>query len=192
MVKKWLAVATVIVFTLAILDFFVFKQADMFQQGDQSLKYEKIDDAASLPVGLQVGNQAPDFTLPTIEGNMVSLSSFKGKKVILNFWATWCPPCRDEIPHMVKLYEKYKDDDYVIVAVNMTSTESDIDVVKTFVNDHDMTFPILLDEKGELVALYEMIGYPTSFFLDTDGVIRYRITGALDEELLYQEMSRLP
>ncbi|HLR23447.1 MAG TPA: TlpA disulfide reductase family protein, partial [Pseudogracilibacillus sp.] len=99
-------------------------------------------------VGLGKGEKAPDLELKTLDGEKVKLSDYEGEKVIVNFWATWCPPCREEIPDLQKLYDNY---DVEILAIDLTETESSLDVVEEFVYDEfEMTFPVLLDETSEV------------------------------------------
>ncbi|MBM7603100.1 thiol-disulfide isomerase/thioredoxin [Metabacillus crassostreae] len=137
-------------------------------------------------VGVTEGNAAPDFELTTLDGEKMSLSDLKGKKVLVNFWATWCPPCRSEMPDMQQIYDEY-DDDVVIAAVNLTSSESSIDTVESFVNELSLTFPILLDEKGKVNNEYEVLSYPTSYFIDEEGIIKTKFVGALS----YDQMKKL-
>jgi len=110
-----------------------------------------------------VGKPAPDFKLKTLEGKEVSLSDFKGKVVLINFWATWCPPCLEEMVLFDEVYEKYKDRGFVILAVNM-----DPENLPNFENVY--SFPILIG-KEELLDLYGVDGFPTSFLLDREGKI---------------------
>ncbi|RLQ96750.1 peroxiredoxin family protein [Falsibacillus albus] len=135
--------------------------------------------------GLKKGSKAPDFRLQTIDGKFANLSDFKGKKVILNFWATWCPPCQAEIPHMVKFYnEKAEKLNFQIVAVNLTSLDKGQDKVKSFVKDYHMPFPVLLDAKGEIGKEYGAFAIPTSYILDEKGIIQEKIVGPMDEEMM--------
>ena len=129
------------------------------------------------PVGLAVGNVAPDFELNTVDGKSLSLSDLRGKKVILNFWATWCPPCRDEMPEMQKFYEEHHKN-VEIVAVNLTSQDS-INKIKPFIQEYGLTFPIVLDENGEVLKLYEIEPIPTSYIIDSKGIIRHKFIGPM-------------
>lgn len=121
--KKFLLAAAVIVLLLFIVDKTILKEKGVVEQAGQMQKYDKMDDPEDLPVGLEKGNLAPDFELTDMEGSPVKLSDYRGKAVLLNFWASWCPPCRAEMPHMEKLYNKYKDENFDILAVNLTNTE---------------------------------------------------------------------
>src|SRR5699024_12007909 len=103
--------------------------------------------------GLEVGNLAPDFELETLDGETVKLSDFRGERVMVNFWATWCPPCRAEIPDMQKFYEKT---DIQILAINLTDTESDQEKVPTFVNNYGMMLKVMLDEVSDVVIRYQI------------------------------------
>jgi len=133
---------------------------------------------------VQEGSPAPDFTLSTIDGGTVRLSDFQGKKVILNFWATWCPPCKAEMPHMQNFYEKNKDNGIEIVAVNLTNMDNGKDEIEKFVKEYSLTFPIPLDETGDIGVQYQAFTIPTSYILDTNGVITKKIIGPMDEEMM--------
>jgi thiol-disulfide isomerase/thioredoxin len=136
--------------------------------------------------GLEKGAIPPDFELSTISGDVVKLSDLKGKKVILNFWATWCGPCKAEMPHMQKYYKKYKDADNVeIVAVNLTTSEKrGIKGIEEFIDAYGLTFPIPLDEEGTIKDAYRIIPIPTTFMIGTDGKIGQKIVGPMDEKSL--------
>lgn len=121
-------------------------------------------------VGIQEGQQAPDFSLKTLSGEKSSLQDAKGKKVLLNFWATWCKPCRQEMPAMEKLQKEYADK-LAVVAVNFTSAEKSEKQVRAFADTYDLTFPILIDKKG-INADYNVMSYPTTYILDEKGVIQ--------------------
>lgn len=134
-------------------------------------------ETSSQKIGLEVGNTPPDFELKTLSGDTVKLSDYKGKKVMLNFWATWCPPCKAEMPDMQKFYEGNKDR-VEILAVNMDTTND----VAGFVKEYGLTFPILLDEENEVNKDYGIVSIPTTFFIDEDGVIKQKITGSMQLE----------
>jgi thiol-disulfide isomerase/thioredoxin len=136
----------------------------------------------------QAGAEAYDFELTDLQGNTVSLSDFRGKKVLLNFWATWCGPCRAEIPHMTRLYGELRDEDFEIVAVNL---REDAAKVATFAEQFDMTFPVLLDPTGRVGSAYYVRGIPTSIFLDEQGVIQTVHVGTLTDEMLRAYVDQL-
>ncbi len=117
--------------------------------------------------GLGKGKPAPDFTLKTLDGKEVSLSDLRGKVVLINFWATWCPPCRSEMPLFERVYREYKDKGFEILAV---STDSSLEPVKKFVKDYKLSFKIAYDDKN-VAGLYGIQGLPTSFLIDRDGKI---------------------
>lgn len=132
---------------------------------------------------------APDFELTTLSGDIVKLSDYKGKKVLLNFWASWCKPCEEEMPHIQKFYEeKAKESNIEVITVNMTKYErTDLRDVKNFVKDHGLTFPVLLDKEGEIMDLYEIKFFPTTYILDTEGVI----VEAISSPLSYKQIDKL-
>ncbi|HLR02805.1 MAG TPA: TlpA disulfide reductase family protein [Virgibacillus sp.] len=149
---------------------------------------ESNDDVeTSEEVGLSKGNMAPDFELETIDGESVKLSDYRGQKVIVNFWATWCPPCRAEIPDLQKVYD---NTDVEILAVNLTDTESDEGKVKPFVDDFEMTFPVLMDQESDVATTYEVAAYPTSYMIDSDGHIQFVAMGAMNYEIMMENLEK--
>ncbi len=143
------------------------------------------------PIGLEVSYAAPHFTLQQLDGSKVHLSDFKGKTVMLNFWATWCPPCRAEMPEMEQFYKDMKDQDVEIIAVNLTESESSIENVKTFKAEQGLSFPILLDEKGTAGSRYEIVSVPTTYFLDENGVIHFKHVGPMSYETMKDYMEKM-
>ncbi len=132
----------------------------------------------SAPLAAQnVGDTAPAFTLKTLDGNSVSLSDFKGHPIVINFWASWCPPCRDEMPVMVEAYRTHKDSGLIILAVNGRDQETSTRAVRRFVAEFQMPFPVLLDEHGNVRRRYRLRGLPTSVFIGADGLVRGLIIG---------------
>jgi len=139
-------------------------------------------------VGLDVGNFPPEFELETLSGEPVRLSDYRGKRVIVNFWATWCPPCRAEIPDFQKLYNNH---DVVILAVNLTQSEKSEDHVTEFVNDFEMTFPVLMDDQADVSTTYQVQAYPTSYMIDSSGRIQYFALGPMNYDLMVQQLERM-
>ena len=143
--------------------------------------------------GLGQGDTPPNFVLTTVTGDVVKLSDYKGKKVILNFWASWCPPCKAEMPHMEKFYKEYKDSANVeILAINMTTTERrGLPTIEKFVNAYGLTFPIPLDEDGDVTKAYGVISPPLTYFINTDGTIALTFNGSMDEQTLIELVDNL-
>ena len=125
------------------------------------------------------GHQAPDFTLKNTEGKTVRLSELRGKKVVLiNFWATWCPPCRLEMPTMQKIYTEYKGKGFEIFAVNIEPDANE--EIREFINELRLTFPVLLDPDMKVTRRYRLIGLPVSLLIDRQGMIRAKELGYHD------------
>ena len=118
-----------------------------------------------------VGSRAPDFSLTTLDGKQVSLSQYRGRKVILNFWASWCSPCKIELPHLQEIYDKYKDGSDVTV-VTVAGSESDENEIRSFISMKGFTFPVLLDSTESTFNRYDLTSIPKTFFLDKNGVIK--------------------
>src|SRR5690625_4702611 len=154
---------------------------------DKADKGEK-NRANETTVGLEIGNMAPDFQLTTLEGEEVSLSDFRGKRVMINFWATWCGPCRVEMPDMEDFYLK---NDVIILAINLTETEPSVQQVQDFVDEFYLSFPILLDETITVATEYEIRPIPTSFLVDSNGIIRNKAFGALTYDQMVDEFEKM-
>ena len=131
---------------------------------------------------------APNFTLETLDGQKLALSDFKGQKVLVNFWASWCPPCQTEMPHIQNFYEKNKNNRIAVLAVNLTS-EDNRSKLAPFIEEYGLTFPILLDVTGDIGEQYEIITIPTSYFIDEHGAIVQKIVGPMDEEMMENIMN---
>jgi cytochrome c biogenesis protein CcmG, thiol:disulfide interchange protein DsbE len=132
----------------------------------------------------QAGFAAPDFTLKTPDGETYTLSDLKGQAVLVNMWATWCPPCRAEMPAMEKVYNEYKDQGFIVLAVNNTFQDNPLEIVP-FATQYNLTFPILLDETGETSRAYQVRSLPSSYFINRYGVItEVVIGGPMSETLL--------
>jgi thiol-disulfide isomerase/thioredoxin len=122
------------------------------------------------------GFAAPDFRLTLLGGGEVALSELRGQVVIVNLWASWCPPCRAEMPALQEVYEAYGDLGLEILAVNTTYQDSQAAAAR-FVEEYGLTFPVPLDQTGEVSRRYLLRALPTSFFIDRDGVIRNVVIG---------------
>lgn len=131
---------------------------------------------------------APNFELETIDGKPISLADYAGKKVLLNFWATWCPPCNAEAPHLQTIYEQYGAAGIEIIAVNVTSQEKGKgkDTVPQFVQQYGLTFPVVLDVHDQVVSMYQILTLPTTYFIDEEGAIIEIISGPMDEQLMHE------
>ena len=124
------------------------------------------------------GLSAPNFRLPGLDGQMVSLTDYKGKVVLLNIWATWCPPCVEEMPSMEKLYQELQGEGCEILAVSID--ESGAQDVLPFMKKHKLSFPALIDSRGTLKGLYQTTGVPESFIIDKDGMLVEKVIGPRD------------
>lgn len=128
----------------------------------------------------RVGYHAPDFTADSLNGKVVNLKSLRGKPVVLNFWATWCPPCRAEMPMLQEAYNSHKGQ-YTMLAVNDGEPN---ERVGAFIKQKGFTFTVLLDPGQQIVRRYQIQAFPTTFFIDSKGVIRYVHVGMLTKQSL--------
>lgn len=133
--------------------------------------YEKMGIAKS-----KKSKPAPDFSVRDIQGNEVRLEDFKGKVIFLNFWATWCEPCKKELPSMQRLYESLDRDKFEILAVSIDRGNEDR--VREFVNKYNLTFPVLIDPDQKIRKRYFVMGLPTSYLIDTHGTLQGFVSGA--------------
>ncbi len=155
---------------------------------NENTEDQQSSDVSEAEVGLKEGNLAPDFELTTLEGETVQLSDYRGDKVMLNFWATWCPPCRAEMPDMEKFYN---NEDVKILAVNLTNTEESREDVKEFNEEFGLTFPILMDEKLNVANQYQIQPIPTSYMIDSNGVIQHIALGAMNYEMMVDQFNSM-
>ena len=135
----------------------------------QSAKYEP----------LTVGKPAPDFALPDLADKTVRLSDYRGKVVFLNFWATWCKPCQEEMPSMEVLYKNFEKDGLVMLAVSIDRVTTKKDI-PPFVKNMNLTFPVLVDSWGQTDKRYKLMGVPETYIIDQDGILREKIIGPRD------------
>lgn len=134
---------------------------------------------------IDVSNQAPQFITKTLDGETVQLSDFLGKKVIINFWTTWCPPCQEEVPELQKFYEEsMNDEEVVLLGLNITNDDLGIDVIREFREYYGITYPILLDEKREITNSYEILTIPTTYIIDEKGNLDKQVVGPLTNDML--------
>lgn len=125
------------------------------------------------------GDQAPDFTLETLDGETVQLSDYRGQGVFLNFWATYCPPCKEEMPYMESQYQSFKDEGVQVIAVDVAEPRV---TVNRFVTKYNLSFPIPMDSNEEVLNAYGVGPIPVTFLINEDGVVVDRITAGLTEE----------
>jgi peroxiredoxin len=155
--------------------------------GTESVQ-EGTDPKLSLSPSPVIGSPAPDFLLQGVDGKEYSLSDMRGKIVLLNFWATWCSPCLVEMPTLQSINLDYEESDLSILAINNDEAEAQ---VRTFGQELGLTFPLLLDPGGETQKLFHVRAYPTSIFVDTQGVIRNIHFGILEETQIEQYLVQI-
>lgn len=124
---------------------------------------------------LKPGHPAPNFTFPGLNGKMVSLADYRGHAVLVNVWATWCPPCVDEMPSMEKLYQELKGENFEILAVSIDALGTK--AVAPFMKKYNLSFPALMDPEGTIKTLYQITGVPESFIINKQGILVEKIIG---------------
>lgn len=188
--KKNIGIVIILVLVVTMLSTYIKEELDQ----SAAISSDAIGTELELgeEIGLEKGQFAPDFTLYNIQGEPLTLSDLRGKRVVLNFWATWCPPCEAEMPHMQKYYEKYRETDNVeIVGVNMTYYKEKVERVEQFLKSYDITFPIVLEMEESVSRQYEILTLPSTFMIDTEGKIQKTIVGPLDLDTLRENVTQL-
>ncbi|AHX19629.1 MAG TPA: thiol:disulfide interchange protein [Bacillus sp. (in: Bacteria)] len=185
---------TIIVVLLCLAGYAAYEQ---FGHKEQAVKVKQEKSEAAMKEiiarnGIEIGKSAPDFTLTKLDGTNVKLSDLKGKKVILNFWATWCGPCQQEMPDMEAFYKEHKEN-VEILAVNYTPSEKGggEEKVSNFAKEKGITFPILLDKNIDVTTAYKVITIPTSYFIDTKGVIQDKFIGPMTQKEMEKRVAKL-
>jgi peroxiredoxin len=132
-----------------------------------------------------VGSPAPEIVLKDLQGRDVKLSDLRGKVVLVNFWATWCKPCKEEMPAMQASYDKLRDKGFIVLAVNELE---DTARVAEHIRTHGHTFEVVMDHNNQVANMYGVVGLPASFLIDPQGIVRERISGSLLTESHIEEM----
>ena len=176
--RPWLAVAVGVIMGAVIgyLVFFGLPSAPVESQPQPTTGAPQIAIA-----GLETGSQAPDFELEAADGTRVGLTDFLGEVVLLNFWATWCEPCKTEMPLLQSTFDSFKDQGLVVLGIDF---DESADLVASFGDEFSLTFPLLLDPGGKIQQQYKVRGYPTTVVLDREGrILAYHIGILTDSQL---------
>ncbi|MCT8138786.1 TlpA family protein disulfide reductase [Anaerobacillus sp. CMMVII] len=197
--------------TIVAVAFIVFVVVDNLKQEDDQMtvpnEEENVDEEATVSspyiakdeIGLLRGMFAPDFTLPLWDTKEEkALSDFRGQIVVLNLWASWCPPCRDEMPDLIELHEKYQDQGVAVVGINMKTLERNEEAIEEFMDEFNVTFPTFVDQpidtlnqRGIVEALYQVRAIPATYILDKEGRIFIPIRGKVNYTMLETEVKKL-
>ncbi len=144
-----------------------------------------VDNSGTQPT---VGHPAPNFAMQLDDGSTATLHDFAGRPILINFWATWCPPCRREMPDLVAAYEAHKDEGLIVIEVNSAETAAQ---VADFVEQFGVTAPVVLDTRNEVMSVYRTNSLPASFFIDKDGVIQATWPGFMDKDTLDELLGKI-
>ena len=134
-------------------------------------------------------NKAPDFSLPNLQGDTVEFSDFENKVVLVDFWATWCGPCRLEVPHLVDLYEEYRDRDFVVLGIALDRPGAE--VVEPFVRENNVTYPVVIGNPEVAIAFGGLTAIPTAFLVDRSGRIVKKYVGYTEKAAFEEEIKKL-
>ncbi|MDN4523338.1 redoxin domain-containing protein [Fictibacillus fluitans] len=185
---------------LVVLGFYDYEKKMMNDEKTESTSVtetESVQQVEDQPVtssgktGINEGDTAPDFQLSSLSGKPIKLTDYRGKKVVINLWASWCPPCKAEMPHMQAFYEEQERKDTEIIAVNLTKLEKDVNAPKQFVKENDLTFPIAMDDEGKAGEMYQAFSIPTSYIINKKGVIMKKVVGPMSKEFLQKTMESI-
>ncbi|MET3506820.1 TlpA disulfide reductase family protein [Halalkalibacter oceani] len=168
---------SILILILCGVGFMYSQSTTVFQQVEEAV-------AAQVTTGAQIGQEALSFELPTLTGKQVALDDYRGQPVVLNFFATWCHPCQEEMPIIVEMEKRLKEKNVAFLAVNMTSQETDKSQIKPFLQHFRAYFDPLLDEEGDVLKAYQIIGIPTTIVIDEHGIITQRINGGMTYEMM--------
>jgi thiol-disulfide isomerase/thioredoxin len=157
----------------------------------RSIAFATLATAAGPLSAQTLGSSAPDFTLKTLAGDTASLSRFQGRPVFLNFWATWCGPCRAEMEQIATAYRAHANEGLQVLAIDLTDQERKMNDVRRFVVELQMPFPVLLDEKGKVRKRYALRGVPTSVFIDAEGIVRLVNPGPITSETIQRGLAEI-
>lgn len=146
----------------------------------------RIDESRN-PTTPYVDGSAPGFNLINLDGENLKLSDYLGTNVLINFWATWCPPCIEEMPAIERAYQLYQGE-IVVIAVNISESEQ---TVRQFVEENGLTFEVMIDKNGAIERLYRIRGYPTTFLINEKGIIEVRHEGYMSEDVLNGYLERV-
>jgi len=194
-VKKWIGIGIIAVLVVVTgINIYIETSSDNSEDGMYDVSGDPNQDGAYIVSDhdrIEVGEDPPDFEVVTLEGEEVQLSDLKGKKVYLNFWATWCPPCKEEMPIMQEFYDEHQDE-VEVVALNATGTERDENDVRDLIDEDGYTYPVLLDKTGDVTDTYNVFAMPTTFFIGTDGTIQKQThIGPMDYDFMVETMNEL-
>jgi peroxiredoxin len=143
--------------------------------------------AGTPPVGPRLADVAPDFTLTSLDGAKVRLSDLRGHPVVVNFWATWCPPCKEEMPYFEQVGRKYRDEGVVFLGIS----EEDASAIRDFVTKGGYDWTFLLDPESKAYNGYQVTGFPESYFVDKNGVLRDKVIGPMTVDMLEMRLARI-
>ncbi|CAM3551323.1 thiol-disulfide oxidoreductase ResA [Marinicrinis lubricantis] len=137
---------------------------------------------------VKIGSKAPEFKLFGLDQQVHQLADYEGKALVINFWGTFCPPCVNEMPALQKQYDQWKDDNVVVLGINLSESRV---TVQSFIDRFAITFPIIIDNDNEIRNKYNVMSYPTTFFVDSSGVIKDKFIGEMKEQDILIRINRL-